>query len=538
MKLLKNFIFIALMGTMMGACDWYSDPLELVYPGTDLSGNKEDNKESELIKDVEQVLTTSSDEVWKITKEDIAVYLFFNVEEGKYQMKSTVNPRLVSYEYKMAVNEDEQVEISFVGSDLKSVLGDETFVISSAKVSSITCKGKESNSEYMWKRAPRKEMDAIMTEEEKIDYLLASVEEGGGWKISLSGNTCYFIFDTEQKTVITKSERAPQNVSGTYSLSQNSEGQVELTLVQSHFEELAQENVLVIMSTDENTITCKGKSNGISYTMTKASKAELDNIKSPEVRLIEKMFELGWGSGVIRSASNGDFVAYYYVTKNDHTVHFLSYANQKVSRVNAVLTVTEEGVLSFQSPVGVGNESLQAIKVGDEAVELTGLGASNKLTANVSYGKDKTSLYKMADWIKLPGGSQPQFKNVRCVMSSNLQDEYNKIPGFDNVPIFEWNGDWSSIVIYVDNYYFMLYQGGNMTPVEGTDIIRFNKDAGLAAGYGSDINVVKSYCPNIYTFLFDEDHIIVRSNDTPEAGLYVFSIVSDTFIYWPQPVFQ
>ena len=144
MKLLKNFIFIALMGTMMGACDWYSDPLELVYPGTDLSGNKEDNKESELIKDVEQVLTTSSDEVWKITKEDIAVYLFFNVEEGKYQMKSTVNPRLVSYEYKMAVNEDEQVEISFVGSDLKSVLGDETFVISSAKVSSITCKEEKS----------------------------------------------------------------------------------------------------------------------------------------------------------------------------------------------------------------------------------------------------------------------------------------------------------------------------------------------------------------------------------------------------------
>lgn len=36
----------------------------------------------------------------------------------------------------------------------------------------------------------------------------------------------------------------------------------------------------------------------------------------------------------------------------------------------------------------------------------------------------------------------------------------------------------------------MLYQGGNMTPIEGTDIIRFNKDAGLAPGYGSDINKV------------------------------------------------
>lgn len=117
---------------------------------------------------------------------------------------------------------------------------------------------------------------------------MGSVEEGGGWKISLSGNTCYFIFDTAQKTVITKSERAPQNVSGTYSLTLNNEGQVELALAQSHFEELAQENVLVIISTDENTITCKGKSNGVSYTMAKASKAELDNIKSPEVRLIEK----------------------------------------------------------------------------------------------------------------------------------------------------------------------------------------------------------------------------------------------------------
>ena len=86
--------------------------------------------------------------------------------------------------------------------------------------------------------------------------------------------------------------------------------------------------------------------------------------------------------------------------------------------------------------------------------------------------------------------------------------------------------------------YFMLYQGGNMTPIEGTDIIRFNKDAGLAPGYGSDINKVKSDYPNIYGFLFDEDHIIVRSNETPEAGLYVFSISSDSFVYWPQPVFQ
>lgn len=538
MKLLKNFIFIALMGMTMGACDWYSDPLELVYPGTDLSGNKEDNKKSELIKDVEQVLTTSSDEVWKIVKEDVTVYIFFNVGEGKYQMKSTENPKLFSSEYKTSVNEEEKVVLSFVGSDLKAMLGDESFEVTNAKVSSVTCKGVESGTEYVWKRADRSEMDALMTEDEKVEALLASVEQGGGWKIDLDVNACYFIFDVEQKTVITKSEREPQNVSGTYSLTLNNEGKVELTLVQSHFEALTQENVLVVTGYDENSITCLGKSNGTSYTMTKVTKAEMDNIKTPEQQLIEKMFEIGWGSGVIRSASDGNFVAYYYLTKDDHTVHFLSYANQTVTRKNVVATVAEEDVLTFQETVTIGSDVLSAIKLMDNGVELTGLTAANKLVNNVSYGKDKTSLYEMVDWIKLPGGGQPQFKNAKCTLSANLQDEYNKIPGFDGIPIFEWNGDWTSIVIYADNYYFMLYQGGNMTPIEGTDIIRFNKDAGLASGYGSDINKVKSDYPNIYGFLFDEDHIIVRSNETPEAGLYVFGISSDSFIYWPQPVFQ
>lgn len=44
----------------------------------------------------------------------------------------------------------------------------------------------------MWKRTARSEMDALMTEEEKVESLLASVEEGGGWKIDLV-NACYFI---------------------------------------------------------------------------------------------------------------------------------------------------------------------------------------------------------------------------------------------------------------------------------------------------------------------------------------------------------
>lgn len=533
MKLLKNFIFIALMGMTMGACDWYSDPLELVYPGTDLSGNKEDNKKSELIKDVEQVLTTSSDEVWKIVKEDVTVYIFFNVGEGKYQMKSTENPKLFSSEYKTSVNEEEKVVLSFVGSDMKTMLGDESFEVTNAKVSSITCKGVESGTEYVWKRADRSEMDALMTEEEKVEALMASVEEGGGWKIDLDVNACYFIFDVAQKTVITKSERESQNVSGAYSLALNNEGKVELTLVQSHFETLTQESVLVVTSYDENSIICQGKSNGISYTMTKVSKAEMDNIKTPEQQLIEKMFEIGWGSGVIRSASDGNFVAYYYVTKDDHTVHFLNYANQTVTRKNVVATVVEEGVLTFQEAVTVGSDALSAIRLKDNGVELTGLTAANKLVENLSYQRDKQTMKKMSEWIKLGYPDMPQFKDERCIVSTDLTEELNKMG------VFEWNGDWNSIVILYDKvYYFMLFQSNNMFPLEGTDVIRFNKEAGLHPTYGGDITVVTSNFEKTYGFLFNQDHIIVRSNETPEAGLYVFSISSDSFVYWPKPVFQ
>lgn len=535
MKLLKNFIFIALMGMTMGACDWNSDPLELVYPGTDLSGNKEDNKESELIKDVEQVLTTSSDEVWKIIKEDVTVYIFFNVGEGKYQMKSTENPKLFSSEYKTSVNENENVVLSFVGSDLKTILGDENFEVTNAKVSSVTCKGVESGTEYVWKRADRSEMDALMTEDEKVEALLASVEQGGGWKIDLDVNACYFIFDVEQKTAITKSEREPQNVSGAYSLTLNNEGKVELTLVQSHFEALTQESVLVVTSYDENSITCQGKSNGTSYTMTKVTKAEMDNIKTPEQQLIEKMFEIGWGSGVIRSASDGNFVAYYYLTKDDHTVHFLSYANQTVTRKNVVATVVEEDVLTLQETVTVGSDMLSAIKLKDNGVELTGLTAANKLVENLSYQRDKQTVKKMSEWIKLGYPDMPQFKEERCIVSTDLTEELNKMG------VFEWNGDWNSIVIlYENNYYYMLFQSNNMTPLEGVDVIRFDKSKGLRQDDwigGRDLSVITSNFKKMYGFLFDEDHIIVRSNEAPEAGLYVFSISSDNFIYWPKPVF-
>lgn len=57
-------------------------------------------------------------------------------------------------------------------------------------------------------------------------------------------------------------------------------------------------------------------------------------------------------------------------------------------------TVAEEDVLTFQETVTIGSDVLSAIKLMDNGVELTGLTAANKLVNNVSYGKDKTSLYE------------------------------------------------------------------------------------------------------------------------------------------------
>lgn len=51
MKTLLRYLFLVLIlaGTV-SSCDWYSDPLELVYPGTDLSGKPDQGEEDENVK--------------------------------------------------------------------------------------------------------------------------------------------------------------------------------------------------------------------------------------------------------------------------------------------------------------------------------------------------------------------------------------------------------------------------------------------------------------------------------------------------------
>ena len=39
-----------------------------------------------------------------------------------------------------------------------------------------------------------------------------------------------------------------------------------------------------------------------------------------------------------------------------------------------------------------------------------------------------------------------------------------------------------------------------------------------------------------YAFVFDQDHIIVRSEDRPDGGLLIMSTSTGDFIHWPVAV--
>ena len=99
-KILQYWTFIVLLAGIMTGCDWKSDPLELVYPGTDLSGTKDEEEDvnETLITDFENVLSSVWNGGWKISGnitdetaenvgESLAVYYFFVTEAGTFQTK-------------------------------------------------------------------------------------------------------------------------------------------------------------------------------------------------------------------------------------------------------------------------------------------------------------------------------------------------------------------------------------------------------------------------------------------------------------------
>lgn len=154
----------------VGGCNWYSDPLELVYPGTDLSGGDKNKGESgetvedKLINSFESVLNTTW-YGWKLSgmttgQQECTVYFIFNTDERTVQTISTVAGVKNSAEYAIAVNGEKQVVINLAGTDLE-LLGDESLVILEAVEGTISCKGATTANVYTMTNASEDEMDEI-----------------------------------------------------------------------------------------------------------------------------------------------------------------------------------------------------------------------------------------------------------------------------------------------------------------------------------------------------------------------------------------
>ena len=250
--------------------------------------------------------------------------------------------------------------------------------------------------------------------------------------------------------------------------------------------------------------------------------------------LVDKIMERGYGSKLIRT-EDGPFVGHYYIDIKNSLIRFTFYADANVTSV-APEIVSEGDVLKFSEPVSVSGSNVTSLTVDGDNVTLDGLEAGLKLTDNLSIGKDDNT-YAMADYIKKTSGVQWQFKNAPVTVSENLKDEYKSTWDLGGgVHIYEWNGEWGSFVVYLDNYYFLQYQGNDMSPIAGTDIIRFNKNAGFHPSFGTNMDTYESKMGKTYSFFMDEDHIIVRTTEAATAPLLIMSTSTTDFIYFPNAV--
>lgn len=165
-----KYIFCLICLCTIWSCNWNSDPLELVYPGTDLSGgngnngNGETTTEEELINNFETILNTTW-YGWKISgtttdQQPCTVFFIFKTAEKKVTTISTVKGRKTTIEYAIAVNEKKQVVVNFAGTDV-DYLGDESFIILEAVEGTISCKGSTTGTDYKMTNADQDEVDAI-----------------------------------------------------------------------------------------------------------------------------------------------------------------------------------------------------------------------------------------------------------------------------------------------------------------------------------------------------------------------------------------
>ena len=544
MKHLGYCISVLLASAALASCDWKSDPQILVYPGTDLSGNgsNKNTEKNRIINEFENVLSLRTEGGWKIESGSEVVFYVFDIEAGSYVTKSSMNPKSRTGAYKLSVGDEMDLNITFENSDIEDLIGSAALTVREAKVSEIVCNIPGTSTEVRILPATQAELDSYLTDDEKLlksftDVLFAGIE-GDGWRLSLTDldETAYLVLNKADGSFIVKFASDRITAEGQYELFVE-EGEVHLYVADSELaRRLGTDDIILTAVNADGSISFKAGEG--SYMMYRASKEDIDNLKSDLEMLIDKIMERGYGSKLIRT-EDGTFVGHYYIDSKNGLIRFTFYADANVTSV-APEIVSEGDVLKFSAPVSVSGSSVTSLTVDGDNVTLDGLAAGLKLTDNLSIGKDDNT-YAMADYLKKTGDAQWQFKSAPVTVSNNLKAEYESLYDWGGgVRTYEWNGDWGAFVVMLFDgnwtYYFLQYQGNDMSPIAGTDIIRFNKNAGLNASFGTNLDTFKSMMGKTYSFLMDEDHIIVRTTEEATAPLLIMSTSTNDFIYFPNAV--
>lgn len=547
MKIMKHLgycISVLLASAALASCDWKSDPQILVYPGTDLSGNgsNKNTEKNRIINEFENVLSLRTEGGWKIESGSEVVFYVFDIEAGSYVTKSSMNPKSRTGAYKLSVGDEMDLNITFENSDIEDLIGSAALTVREAKVSEIVCNIPGTSTEVRILPATQAELDSYLTDDEKLlksftDVLFAGIE-GDGWRLSLTDldETAYLVLNKADGSFIVKFASDRITAEGQYELFVE-EGEVHLYVADSELaRRLGTDDIILTAVNADGSISFKAGEG--SYMMYRASKEDIDNLKSDLEMLIDKIMERGYGSKLIRT-EDGTFVGHYYIDSKNGLIRFTFYADANVTSV-APEIVSEGDVLKFSAPVSVSGSSVTSLTVDGDNVTLDGLAAGLKLTDNLSIGKDDNT-YTMADYLKKTSDAQWQFKSAPVTVSNNLKAEYESLYDWGGgVRTYEWNGDWGAFVVMLFDgnwtYYFLQYQGNDMSPIAGTDIIRFNKNAGLNASFGTNLDTFKSMMGKTYSFLMDEDHIIVRTTEAATAPLLIMSTSTNDFIYFPNAV--
>ena len=544
MKHLGYCISVLLASAALASCDWKSDPQILVYPGTDLSGNgsNKNTEKNRIINEFENVLSLRTEGGWKIESGSEVVFYVFDIEAGSYVTKSSMNPKSRTGAYKLSVGDEMDLNITFENSDIEDLIGSAALTVREAKVSEIVCNIPGTSTEVRILPATQAELDSYLTDDEKLlksftDVLFAGIE-GDGWRLSLTDldETAYLVLNKADGSFIVKFASDRITAEGQYELFVE-EGEVHLYVADSELaRRLGTDDIILTAVNADGSISFKAGEG--SYMMYRASKEDIDNLKSDLEMLIDKIMERGYGSKLIRT-EDGTFVGHYYIDSKNGLIRFTFYADANVTSV-APEIVSEGDVLKFSAPVSVSGSSVTSLTVDGDNVTLDGLAAGLKLTDNLSIGKDDNT-YAMADYLKKTSDAQWQFKSAPVTVSNNLKAEYEALYDWGGgVRTYEWNGDWGAFVVMLFDgnwtYYFLLYQGNDMSPIAGTDIIRFNKNAGLHSSFGTNMDTYKSMMGKTYSFFMDEDHIIVRTTEEATAPLLIMSTSTTDFIYFPNAV--